>query len=100
MEFQVSVTFYDAANNWFFGNTWKGPLVSATGRVGSKAKVVLNEPLYFHSCLNDYTITLVLEVAVADSKLYQSVGWSMLRIFSNVGKLPDTKATASALHQR
>eukprot|EP00795_Rhopilema_esculentum_P007191 gene7191-12860_t len=100
VEFQVSVTFYDAANYWFFGNTWKGPLVSATSRIGSTAKVVLNEPLYFHSCLNDYTITLVIEVAVADSKLYQSVGWSMLRIFSNVGKLPDTKGAASALHQR
>ena len=57
--------------------------------IGNRAKVVLNEPLYFHSSVRDYTIVLVIEIAVADGNAYQSIGWSMLRIFSNVDKLCD-----------
>lgn len=68
--------------------------------IGNKAKVVLDEPLYFHSSIRDYTILLVIEIAVADGNTYQSIGWSMLRIFSNVDKLPDTKSNASVLQQR
>eukprot|EP00112_Aurelia_sp_Birch-Aquarium-sp1_P012360 Seg26.6 transcript_id=Seg26.6/GoldUCD/mRNA.D3Y31 product=Nephrocystin-4 protein_id=Seg26.6/GoldUCD/D3Y31 len=99
-EFQVLVTFYDAANAWYFGSTWKGPLLPGGDTIGNKAKVVLDEPLYFHSSIRDYTIVLVIEIAVADGNTYQSIGWSMLRIFSNVDKLPDTKSNASVLQQR
>ena len=42
-EFQILVTLYDAANNWFFGSTWKGPLLPASDVIGGRAKVVLNE---------------------------------------------------------
>ena len=99
-EFQVLVTFYDAANNWFFGSTWKGPLLPANDIIGGKAKIVLNEPLYFHSSLNDYTIAIIIEIAIAEGKVYHSVGWSILRIFANTGKLPDTKEYSPASQQR
>ena len=94
------MTFYDAANNWFFGSTWKGPLVPASDVVGGKAKVMLNEPLYFHSSLNDYTVTLIIEIAIADGSVYQSIGWSILRIFSNIDKLMDTKVSSQAAQMR
>ena len=99
-EFQVLVTFYDAANNWFFGGTWKGPLVPASDIIGGKAKVVLNEPLYFHSSLNDYTVALIIEIAIAEDKVYQSIGWSILRVFANVNKLPDAKDHSQLAQKR
>ena len=99
-EFQILVTFYDAANNWFFGSTWKGPLVPANDIIGGKAKVTLNEPLYFHSCMNDYTVALIIEVAIAEDKVYQSIGWSILRIFANVDKLPDTRDYSQVAQKR
>lgn len=99
-EFQILVTFYDAANNWFFGSTWKGPLLPATDIIGGKAKIMLNEPLYFHSSLNDYTVALIMEIAFAQDKVYQSVGWSILRLFDSIHMLPDTKQSAPVLQQR
>ena len=99
-EFQILVTFYDAANNWFFGSTWKGPLLPAADIIGGKAKIMLNEPLYFHSSLNDYTVALIMEIAFAQDKVYQSVGWSILRLFDSIHMLPDTKQSAPVLQQR
>eukprot|EP00794_Sanderia_malayensis_P015095 gene15095-16652_t len=63
-EFQVHATFYDAANHWFFGSTWKGPFMASSDVITGKAKVSLNEPLYFHTSQNDYTTLVVIEIAV------------------------------------
>ena len=72
----------------------------ATDVIGGKAKVILNEPLYFHSSLNDYTVTLIIEIAIAAGSVYQSIGWSILRIFSNIDKLLDTKEPSQAAQMR
>nr|XP_047134263.1 nephrocystin-4 [Hydra vulgaris] len=93
--FQLRISFYDAANHWFFGNTWIGlPIKSTVTNNKLHAINIKDQPLYFQTQVNDYTCMLVIEVVYLANEISETVAWTWLRIFSNIKFLTDTFETA------
>ena len=46
VEFQLRLTFYDAANKCFFGSTWLGPYFPSSAKENGRHSVICDEVLW------------------------------------------------------
>ncbi|XP_063292057.1 nephrocystin-4 [Pelobates fuscus] len=60
--FQIRISLFDGTYHHFFGRTWKSVPKPIKNIPGQTPKVIFNEPIYFHSALNDPSIVAVVEV--------------------------------------
>lgn len=99
-DFQLQLTFYDAANHCFFGSTWIGAIVKSQIASNGVHVLSLNEPLYFHTSVNDYTTVAVVELVNTSGNVFEGVGWAWIRVFSQYESLTDTGETALPQNKR
>ncbi|XP_044798847.1 nephrocystin-4 isoform X4 [Bubalus bubalis] len=89
----LRVSLFDVTYRHFFGRTWKSSPRPAEPLTRQPARIVFNEPLYFHTSLNHPHIVAVVEVVVEgrrrDGTLQAlSCGFGILRIFSHKPESP------------
>ncbi|XP_043779233.1 nephrocystin-4 isoform X7 [Cervus elaphus] len=89
----LRVSLFDVTYRHFFGRTWKSSSRPAEPLSGQPARIVFNEPLYFHTSLNHPHVVAVVEVVVEgrrrDGTLQTlSCGFGILRIFSHKPESP------------
>ncbi|XP_055438430.1 nephrocystin-4 [Bubalus kerabau] len=89
----LRVSLFDVTYRHFFGRTWKSSPRPAEPLTRQPARIVFNEPLYFHTSLNHPHIVAVVEVVVEgrrrDGTLQTlSCGFGILRIFSHKPESP------------
>uniref|UniRef100_A0A8C6FIF1 Nephrocystin 4 n=1 Tax=Moschus moschiferus TaxID=68415 RepID=A0A8C6FIF1_MOSMO len=89
----LRVSLFDVTYRHFFGRTWKSSSRPAEPLSRQPARIVFNEPLYFHTSLNHPHVVAVVEVVVEgrrrDGTLQTlSCGFGILRIFSHKPESP------------
>ncbi|XP_059731727.1 nephrocystin-4 isoform X3 [Bos taurus] len=89
----LRVSLFDVTYRHFFGRTWRSSPRPAEPLTRQPARIVFNEPLYFHTSLNHPHIVAVVEVVVEgrrrDGTLQTlSCGFGILRIFSHKPESP------------
>ncbi|XP_070624414.1 nephrocystin-4 isoform X3 [Bos indicus] len=89
----LRVSLFDVTYRHFFGRTWRSLPRPAEPLTRQPARIVFNEPLYFHTSLNHPHIVAVVEVVVEgrrrDGTLQTlSCGFGILRIFSHKPESP------------
>ncbi|KAB0341787.1 hypothetical protein FD754_018713 [Muntiacus muntjak] len=89
----LRVSLFDVTYRHFFGRTWKSSSRPTEPLSRQPARIVFNEPLYFHTSLNHPHIVAVVEVVVEgrrrDGTLQTlSCGFGILRIFSHKPESP------------
>ncbi|KAM8927139.1 nephrocystin-4 [Pelodytes ibericus] len=86
--YHVRLSLFDATYRHFFGVTWQSVSRSVKAVSSSTPRVLFNEPVYFHTSLNDPGIVVITEV-VADTKLKdgsqreRSCGFGIMGLFSS-----------------
>ncbi|XP_068699711.1 nephrocystin-4-like [Montipora foliosa] len=90
VEFQLRLTFYDAANRYFFGSTWLGPYLPSSDNENGRHRVICDEAVYFYSSLNDITCVGVVEVTGEVGGQSFGCGWTIIRIFDRISELSET----------
>ncbi|KAB0377146.1 hypothetical protein FD755_011590 [Muntiacus reevesi] len=89
----LRVSLFDVTYRHFFGRTWKSSSRPTEPLSRQPARIVFNEPLYFHTSLNHPHVVAVVEVVVEgrrrDGTLQTlSCGFGILRIFSHKPESP------------
>ncbi|XP_070241215.1 nephrocystin-4 isoform X3 [Bos mutus] len=89
----LRVSLFDVTYRHFFGRTWRSSPRPAEPLTRQPARIVFNEPMYFHTSLNHPHIVAVVEVVVEgrrrDGTLQTlSCGFGILRIFSHKPESP------------
>ncbi|KAM4703137.1 nephrocystin-4 [Rhinophrynus dorsalis] len=88
VNYQIRVTLFDITYHHFFGRTWKSSIKPMKTTTGQGSKVSFNEPLYFHTTLNDPNIVAILEIVAITKKRdglkqERSCGFGIITLFSS-----------------
>ncbi|XP_054576798.1 nephrocystin-4 [Eptesicus fuscus] len=91
----LRVSLFDVTYRHFFGRTWRSAARPVEPLPRQPPRIVLNEPVYFHTSLSHPGIVAVVEVAAhgrrRDGTLQSlSCGFGILRIFSSKTESPRT----------
>uniref|UniRef100_G1PL72 Nephrocystin 4 n=1 Tax=Myotis lucifugus TaxID=59463 RepID=G1PL72_MYOLU len=89
----LRVSLFDVAYRHFFGRTWRSAARPVEPLPRQPSRIVLNEPVYFHTSLSHPSIVAVVEVVAhgrrRDGTLQSlSCGFGILRIFSSKTESP------------
>ncbi|KAJ7306525.1 hypothetical protein JRQ81_009884 [Phrynocephalus forsythii] len=88
VEFQLRLSFFDAAYRHFFGKTWRSAPKPLRTAPGHPPVVIFGETVYFHMSLDHPSIVMVVEI-VAKARRQDgtpqdlSCGFGVLRLFNS-----------------
>ncbi|KAM4652363.1 nephrocystin-4 [Discoglossus pictus] len=88
VNYQIRVSLFDLAYHHFFGRTWKSLAKPLKTYPDQTLKAIFNEPIYFHTTLNNASIVAVVEVVVLAKtrdgiKKELSCGFGIMYLFTN-----------------
>ncbi|KAJ1142017.1 hypothetical protein NDU88_008345 [Pleurodeles waltl] len=88
VQYQLRISLFDISYRHFFGKTWKSTPRLVRSEPGQIPTVKFNEPVYFHTSLNNINVVAVVEIVAQGTKndgtnQDLSCGFGILRLFSD-----------------
>ncbi|XP_078498754.1 nephrocystin-4 isoform X2 [Lissotriton helveticus] len=88
VQYQLRISLFDISYRHFFGKTWKSAARVVKSEPGQIPNVKFNEPVYFHTSLNNINVVAVVEIVAHGTKndgtnQDLSCGFGILRLFGD-----------------